>query len=558
MTKTKLQEFLPSAGKLSQSSQPTCGAAAGDGAVTDTAADSALQSIYQSVVRIIVHEAQRDFNMPFKIHTSRMSTGTGFFIDANSHLLTCSHVVAHASHVYVEIPQKGRQQFPAEVLGVCPTFDLAVLRVLNYTNPRHCTLFPPEDTHRAPVHPGDTTLALGFPLGQENLKVTRGVVSGQQYSMYQIDTPINPGNSGGPLVRNGLVIGVNGAGILSANNIGYAVPIERFFLLGRLLFEKRRLIHFPNCLGIEYQNTTTALRRYLGCGTSTQSSHSCRRQHNTASRGQTPPPPQTRRKQLANYGGPVGALSGGIYIKRVHPGSVIQHLHLRQGDILCAINHQRLDQYGDLECRWMNQKMTLANLLATLPLNKRVVFTYWSNKKKRVVERGVILREHHLAIRNWFPEFEKIDYEIIGGMVLVPLSLDNQFGNMGQHDTSSNQVQPQPSPQLLKYTNRTHRHQPHLLISVIFPGSRISAMQCIPERAVLDTVNDRPVQTLAQLREAILHPVKTKGVSYMKVVTKDRDIAILPIREVVAEEGHLSDVYKFPPSDLVRALRKHP
>ena len=36
--------------------------------------------------------------------------------------------------------------------------------------------------------------------GQENLKISQGVISGFQAHLLQTDTPINSGNSGGPLV----------------------------------------------------------------------------------------------------------------------------------------------------------------------------------------------------------------------------------------------------------------------------------------------------------------------------------------------------------------------
>ena len=52
-----------------------------------------------------------------------------------------------------------------------------------------------------------------FPLGQENLKYTKGIISGRQKSSIQTDTPINPGNSGGPLLLDGKVIGINSSHI---------------------------------------------------------------------------------------------------------------------------------------------------------------------------------------------------------------------------------------------------------------------------------------------------------------------------------------------------------
>ena len=91
-------------------------------------------------------------------------------------------VVQDASHVYIEIPNEGKKQYKAQVLGICPFFDIAIIRILDYQNTHCCTLdegIGHSDSDAA-VKSGDETYALGFPLGQDNLKVTKGIVSGQQ------------------------------------------------------------------------------------------------------------------------------------------------------------------------------------------------------------------------------------------------------------------------------------------------------------------------------------------------------------------------------------------
>jgi S1-C subfamily serine protease len=87
-------------------------------------------------------------------------------------------------------------------------------------------------------------VALGFALGLEGgPTVTSGIVSalgrtiqaggpGVQTRTYedviQTDAAINPGNSGGPLVdQSGRVVGINTAGAGSAENIGFAIAIDR-------------------------------------------------------------------------------------------------------------------------------------------------------------------------------------------------------------------------------------------------------------------------------------------------------------------------------------------
>ena len=47
----------------------------------------------------------------------------------------------------------------------------------------------------------------------------------RQVAFIQMDAAINPGSSGGPLISlQGAWVGVNTAGILEAQNLGFAVP----------------------------------------------------------------------------------------------------------------------------------------------------------------------------------------------------------------------------------------------------------------------------------------------------------------------------------------------
>lgn len=101
--------------------------------------------------------------------------------------------------------------FPADVVGIDPVTDLAVLRLeVDETLPY--VSFGDSDTARV----GDWVIAIGNPFGLGGT-LTAGVVSargreaGGQYDDYiQTDVAINTGNSGGPLFdMAGNVIGVN-------------------------------------------------------------------------------------------------------------------------------------------------------------------------------------------------------------------------------------------------------------------------------------------------------------------------------------------------------------
>ena len=532
--------------------------------------------IYHTIVRIVVHCAEFDYELPFKIKGNLISSGTGFFIDDKGHLLTCSHVVQDASHVYIEIPSEGKKQYRANVLGICPKFDLAVVRIEGYTNKHYCHISEADGMDDSHIKPGDETYALGFPLGQDNLKVTKGIISGQQENMYQIDTPINPGNSGGPLLKNNTVIGVNGAGVLMANNIGYAVPISRYFLLGRLLYKPKHLIHFPEIFGFEYQRTSQEFVDYLGYSCTTRPSSSkaskaskalpssgrtTQRTSSTSSTSSTRNTRHRRRVAVSSGGGrrsrrnrrsrahhahAIAGCSGqgGVYIKRTFPQSPVAKLspQMQQGDILCAINDIALDHYGEFDRRWMNQKMNLSNMLCTLPLNKPVKLSYWSAKQKALMNRSFVLKEYDIPIRARYPEFEPLDYEVIAGMAVMPLCLDHCSGLF-------------VTGRILKYNDIEHRHEPRVVISSVLVGSDLAASQTIEKNAVIAEVNNQKVRTIEDFRAAFRKPVRRKGKRYLKLKTEGRNIAVLSMDTILQEEAHLQDVYKYRASGLLKGLR---
>lgn len=498
--------------------------------------------IYHTIVRIVVHTSEFDFELPFKIKGNSLSSGTGFFIDKHGHILTCSHVVEDASHVYIEIPNEGKKQYKAKVLGICPFFDIAVIRILDYKNTHCCTLDETIQTSDQSIKSGDETYALGFPLGQDNLKVTKGIISGQQHRMYQIDTPINPGNSGGPLLKNGKVIGINGAGIMLANNIGYAVPISRYFLVKDMLYEPKRLIHYPELFGFEYQRTCQEFIDFFGyeCGESAETRTSTKKRNSKQRHSSRHRVSSTKTGTHKHQG---GCKTGGIYVKRTFRKSPIASTQMTEGDFVCSLNGISIDHYGEFDSRWMNQKMDMSNMLATLPLGKKVSVNYWSKKKKEHVQRHFILKEYAMPIRELYPQFEKVDYEVIGGVVFMPLAL-NHLEGFFTHGSFK------------KYSKIEHRHEPKLLVSAVLMGSYLAQQKTLNKNEVIKEVNDIKVATIDELRKALLQPVRKDNRHYLKLYTEDRNTAILPLKTLHEEESHLQEVYKYMPSKLLTKLAK--
>lgn len=161
-------------------------------------------------------------------------TGTGFVWDNQGHIITNFHVIEGARQIQITL--QDQSAWPAEVVGLAPERDLAVLKI---TAPANQLLpLPLGDSSKLSV--GRKVLAIGNPFGLD-ATLTTGVVSalGREIespnrrkivNVIQTDAAINPGNSGGPLLNSqGQLIGVNTM-IYSPSGasagIGFAIPVN--------------------------------------------------------------------------------------------------------------------------------------------------------------------------------------------------------------------------------------------------------------------------------------------------------------------------------------------
>lgn len=168
----------------------------------------------------------------------KVGGGSGFFISADGLILTNRHVVTDV-HAKYSVVTDGEKKFDAVVQARDPINDVAILKIVSNGGFPFIKLGETKD-----LKLGQTVVAVGNALGEFQNTVSTGVVSGlsrfiqagsdmmghqeRLRGLIQTDAAINPGNSGGPLVNlNGEVIGINVAVVFGAQNIGFAIPIER-------------------------------------------------------------------------------------------------------------------------------------------------------------------------------------------------------------------------------------------------------------------------------------------------------------------------------------------
>jgi serine protease Do len=194
--------------------------------VTSEATGTGFDEIQSAVVQILAEGTIRD---PEVGMTSNAGSGTGFIISPDGLAVTNNHVVTGAATLEVFIGGDTTESYNAEILGVSECNDLALIRI-DADEP-----LPYLEWSDAPPTVGTEVYAAGFPLGDPEFTLTRGIISKAEASgdtswasidaTIEHDANIQPGNSGGPLVdADGQVIGVNYA-------VSPAISVAQFFAI---------------------------------------------------------------------------------------------------------------------------------------------------------------------------------------------------------------------------------------------------------------------------------------------------------------------------------------
>ena len=171
---------------------------------------SSLDGVKSAVVYI---EAQGSFVEPgVGLQLNAAGAGSGFIIDESGIAVTNNHVVTGAAFLQVWISGEGEPR-NAKILGVSECSDLAVIDI---DGEGYAYL----EWYDGAISAGLDIYAAGFPLGDPEFTLTRGIVAKERASgetgwasvdaVIQHDASTNPGNSGGPIVtQDGKVVAVH-------------------------------------------------------------------------------------------------------------------------------------------------------------------------------------------------------------------------------------------------------------------------------------------------------------------------------------------------------------
>lgn len=273
--------------------------------------------------------------------------GSGVIINAEKgYVLTNNHVIDKADKITVKL-EDGRE-FKAKVVGKDEQSDVALIQL---EKPKNLTALKFADSDKLRV--GDFTVAIGNPFGLGQT-VTSGIVSalgrstgsdsGAYENYIQTDAAVNRGNSGGPLINlQGELIGINTAIISpsgSSAGIAFAIPSNMANSLVNQIIEFGEVRR--GILGIKGGELNADLAKAFN----------------------------------------VDAQQG-AFVSEVLPKSAAEKAGLKAGDIITALNGQKLSSFAELRAK-----------IATTGAGKEIELTYLrdgkSNKLKVTLQSDEI------------------------------------------------------------------------------------------------------------------------------------------------------------------------
>ena len=402
----------------------------------------------------------------------------------------------------VQIPSMGKQRLAADVIALNPDRDLALVRLtedsLNKVKKMLGQIPFLRFGNSDLVMRSDEIMTLGYPLGQQSLKSTTGVVSGREHIdghyMIQISAPINPGNSGGPsLNQDACVVGVNTAGFAAAaaQNVNYIIPSNE---VTQFLKHVDQVNHADDNF-----NEVIFLRKpFLGV------------HFNPASDDLT---------KFLNNPDP-----GGLYVIETYKNTPLEKAGVKAGDMLYSIDGHALDIFGEMNVPWCEDKVSIVDYVSRLMLGDKIhVMLYRQGKPVNV---SFVFNQCDLPpIRQKFPPYEKIDYELFGGMVLMDLALDHVPQLI------------QSAPHLSRYLDFKNQLKPAVVLAHVLPDSAALRSYVLMRGQIITEINGMKIKSLADVRAALK---KSIGTEHVTIKTSDNRFVALPFRKMLEDEEKLS------------------
>ena len=348
-------------------------------------------AVKKALVKVYTSHQLFDYLSPWQYGQSANSTATGFIIDGER-IITNAHAVLNSK--FLQVRKEGdSKKYKAVVKFTSEEYDLALVEIedksfFNGTVPLKLGTLP-EIQEKLTVY--------GYPLGGDKLSTTQGIVSRMEHNTYtltnrkfligQTDAAINSGNSGGPVVSKGKVAGVAFAGLNSADNIGYFIPVN---ILNNFLEDiKDGKYDGSPLLGVEWSELESpSHRRMLG----------------------------------------IEAKTGGILIKKVFKNSPFEGV-LQKNDVLMKLDNYPVEYDGTIEFR-KNEKTDFSYVNQQKKYGDNLSYEIIRDKKTKTGQVKLEKKDIKYTVVTEVTIETPPSYMVYGGLLFEPLTSNYMAGTI--------------------------------------------------------------------------------------------------------------------------------
>lgn len=484
-----------------------------------------------SILQLNVIRAIYNSERPYCDPSDERVFGSAFIIDIErGYVGTNAHVVSNAISISGRINKLGKKDISLELIGICAEKDLALCKI-NHDDIKLLTRGMKKEEILAlnmkfgdnmELKETDEVMIIGYPLGQDNIKYTTGIISGfesknnndgdiedakSRYPIYiQITASINKGNTGGPVLnKKGEVVGIVSYGVsepleLNDDKVGYAIP-TRTFLSIYFDLVKTNVVKMPT-LALEWNKSNRELMK-------------------------------SKTDDEKNYG---------IYVRNIYPDSCVDSLE--HGDIIKRLdyedpfwaskdafnvcNHDQnniksiilcyFDRYGDATVglkdergflKLIERKLSFSEIMDMVPIGSQLNLEICRDKEWYMLQAKHSFKNSNRIVR-LFPRIEPIDYEIFAGICCANLDIIHidTFDKLRYY----------------KENNKENRYGKKVVICQVFPDTSASQTQVLRQGHLIDKLNGTKIESIEDIRKILRNRpaeirIETTDRSYFMVLT---------------------------------------
>lgn len=454
-----------------------------------------------SVARLDVINSVYNPYQPYLLPDKDESIGTGFIVNGGF-IVTNSHVVRNASNIYATFPGINTRIL-MKVYSICVEKDVAILTPIDHNDVLY-RLPPLPIGNHLELELAEPVMTIGYPAGSDTVKVTTGVISGFGFDntmdcedikrrdpvYIQITAPLNPGNSGGPLINNkGEVVGINAAGHLYLQNIGYAIgSLVLTSVYGDIISGRDRqdggyqMVNTPT-FGINWMRYTT--------------------DDNV-----------------------------GIYIRKVFPDSCFHNI-LHEGDVITDITFNNINAVihnsGNVSITGIKRKLILSELVDIIPHGVDITVglirddTYY--EVSTTYSPSNIYRLHYII-----PSVMDYNYVILAGMCCQDLNL-NLAEKMDCPD---------------KILKRRY-YTPRVIITNIFPESTLGKLCIFKVGDIIKTINHINIVYIQDIYKVVHSSISDVFV----IKTRSKKVFTINVNVMYNEDMEIYKHYRLDPNTYI-------